>query len=461
MATLDGASFRDPSGHVFLQDGRVFRTVTAYGAPNYEVVRDSGCLEKWIDKGLVVKTTQAPADITPPENALYCLEHQCLPFISYPYEWSFYQLKDAALLHLDLQIDALKYGLVFSDASAYNVQFIDNRPVFIDVLSLRPYQEGEFWGGHQQFCEQFLNPLLLRSLFDVPHNDWYRGHLNGIPTADIAKMLKWHHFFSWNVLTNVKMLSALQHGALDKKTTDLKDIKQKKLSQNGYKSILINLRDWIKTRHPHGSKKTTWSDYDKDNSYSSREEEKKHAAIARFSQQHSPNTLIDMGCNTGAFSQTALENNTTRVIGFDFDTRAVEKAYMRSREQKLSLLPLYMDAVNPSPAQGWNMAERQSLTERANADALIALAFLHHLVIGKNIPLEGAVKWLIDFAPCGIIEFVPKNDPMVERMLALREDIFPYYTQETFEQALKKHAKITHVEQVSESGRTLFTYNRL
>lgn len=461
MVTLDGASFRDPSGHVFLQDGRIFRTVTPHGAPHYDAVLKTGLLDKWMEKGLLVKTTKAPQDITPPENAVYCLEHEKLPLISYPYEWSFYQLQAAAVLHLNLQIDALERGLVFSDASAYNIQFVDTRPILIDILSLRPYQDGEFWSGHQQFCEQFLNPLLLRSLFGIPHNAWYRGYLDGIPTAEFSKMLKWKHYLSWNVLTNVKMLSALQQGAHDKGTQDLKHIKQKKLSRNGYKSILINMRDWLQKMHPHGSKKTTWSDYDHDNSYSSEEEKQKHALIADFIKMHKPKTTIDMGCNTGAFSQTAIENGTERIIGFDFDINAIEKAYMRGQEHKLPILPLHMDAVNPSPAQGWNMQERQSLTERVSADALIALAFLHHLVIGKNIPMNSAVKWLVDFAPYGMIEFVPKNDPMVERMLALREDIFPHYTEDTFRTILQKHAKITHEETVSAAGRKLFTYTQL
>lgn len=460
MATRDGASFRDPAGRVFTQDGRIFRTVTAYGAAHYDAAQATGLPEKWMAAGKLVRTSAAPAGTSPDPEAVYCLEHEPVPFISYPYEWCFHQLKKAAVFHLDLQIEALEHDLVFSDASAYNVQFIGHNPVFIDILSLRSYQEGEFWTGHQQFCEQFLNPLLLRHLFGTAHNAWYRGNMDGIPTQEFSKLLKFRHCLSWNILTNVKMLASLQQSSLEKQTDELKTLNTRKLSKNGYKSILGNLRDWIKKLEPRGERKTTWSDYAEDNSYSSDEAAKKTGFIARFAGEVKPALLVDMGCNTGAFSKAALENGAGHVIGFDFDTLAVEAAYLRARDNKLPLLPLQMDAVNPSPAQGWLLKERQNLETRLKADALIGLAFLHHLVIGKNIPLDEAVYWLTAFAPQGVIEFVPKSDPMITRMLALREDIFPDYTIENFRKILEAQGRIVREETVSASGRTLFHYVR-
>lgn len=460
MATRDGASFRDPAGRVFTRDERIFRTVTAYGAAHYEAAQATGLPEKWMKEGKLVATSSAPQDMSPDPEAVYCLEHEAIPFISYPYEWCFHQLKQAAVFHLDLQIEALEHGLVFSDASAYNIQFIGHQPVFIDILSLRTYRDGEFWTGHQQFCEQFLNPLLLRHLFGTAHNAWYRGNLDGIPTQEFAKLLKLRHCLSWNILTNVRMLASLQQSSLEKQTEDLKALGKRTLSKNGYKSILGNLRDWIKKLKPKDGSKTTWSDYADDNSYASDEAEKKKAFVAGFAADMKPALLVDMGCNTGAFAETALQNGTARAIGFDFDTLAVEAAYLRARDNGLPLLPLQMDAVNPSPAQGWLLQERQNLDTRLKADALIALAFLHHLVIGKNIPLEEAVHWLVSLAPQGVIEFVPKNDPMITRMLALREDIFPAYTPENFRDILRKKAGVAREETVSASGRMLFHYIR-
>ncbi|MEE8542552.1 MAG: class I SAM-dependent methyltransferase, partial [Gammaproteobacteria bacterium] len=204
-AFADSASFRDPSGHVYRIDGRILRTVTELAASDFEAVRASGIYEELVASGKVIAADILEQGVPEPlaQGARFVLEHPRLPFISYPYEWSFAELKAAALLHLDVHLTAVDRGITLSDASAYNVQFIGARPIFIDTLSFRPYREGEYWTGHRQFCEQFLNPLLLRAMFGTPHNEWYRGALEGIATADLARLLPLHRKLSWNVLSQV------------------------------------------------------------------------------------------------------------------------------------------------------------------------------------------------------------------------------------------------------------------
>jgi ribosomal protein L11 methylase PrmA len=224
--------------------------------------------------------------------------------------------------------------------------------------------------------------------------------------------------------------------------------------------MLEQMRRWIGRLQPRGTGPTVWSEYDHTHTYGSEEEQAKHAFIAAFIERARPGTVWDIGCNTGEYSETALRAGAGRVIGFDADHGALEGAFARARSRSLELTPLHLDAANPSPDQGWYGAERKSLNARANADAVLALAFIHHLAIGRNVPLPDVVRWLVELAPRGIIEFVQKTDPTVRRMLALREDIFTGYTEEAFVAALGQHGRIVETKTISAAGRRLYAYER-
>lgn len=462
MGGRDAASFRDPSGHVHHHDGRILRTVTSRAVPGYERVRDTGLLRKWIDAGWVVETSEVPVSDLPIDGPppRYLLEHARIPFISYPYEWSFVALKAAALLHLDLQRDALNHDIELSDASAYNLQFVGTRPVFIDVLSFRPYTEGNYWTGHRQFCHQFLNPLLLRALIGVPHNAWYRGALEGIPTTELNALLPLIRKLSWNVFSQVTLPARLEARVVERASTAPVARPKRPLPRAAYAGILTQLRGWIARLEPRGHRKTTWSDYETTHTYADDEHTAKREAVQRFVAETRPAMLWDLGCNTGEYSQLALENGAHTVIGFEADHGALERACARATGKSLRCLPLYLDAANPSPDQGWRQQERRGLQARGPADALLALAFIHHLAIGRNVPLDEIAAWLTTLAPKGMIEFVQKDDPTVQLMLASREDVFAGYTEEAFGLALRRHARIVSTTTVSSTGRRLFIYDR-
>ena len=463
-SNIDGGSFRDPSGHIYRINGKIFRTVSAVAASAYEFVRNSGALSEWAEQGLVLGVQETDFSVLGPVSpeVRYVLEHPTLPFVSYPYEWPFQALKTAALFHLDLQMKALARDITLSDASAYNVQFLGSRPVFIDHLSFKPYQEGEFWTGHKQFCEQFLNPLLLRALLGVSYNGWYRGNLEGITAVDLNSLLPLHRKLSWNVFSHVTLQARGQKKAIEgKKEKEIKALRHRKLPRRAYLGMLSQLRNWIVRLEPANTGKTVWGDYATTHSYSSEEAKAKHAFVAEFVRKTKPCMLWDLGCNTGDYAETALRSGAERIIGFDFDQEALDRAFLRAQEKNLNFLPLFLDATNPSPNQGWNCQERAGFQARASADALLALAFEHHLAIGRNVPLDYVVKWLVDLAPIGIIEFTPKDDPTIQKMLALREDIFPNYSEENFVCALKRHARVVGSKTVSATGRRLFIYDRL
>jgi ribosomal protein L11 methylase PrmA len=459
--SAEPASFRDPSGHVFVQGERVLRTVTGRAAADYELLRDQGLLERLAaDRRLVATTEVDPAALGAAPDVRYLLEHARIGYVSFPYEWSFPALKAAALLHLDLHLELLDQGVTLSDASAYNVQFEGARPIFIDVLSLRRYREGEYWLGHRQFCEQFLNPLLLRALAGVPHNAWYRGGLEGIDVHDLERLLPLRSRLSWNVISHVVLQAKLQRAALAKPQATIEKVRERQLSKTAFRGLLTQLRRWIAKLEPSDTGPTVWGAYADTHSYASEEELAKRRFVAEFVERTRPRLLFDLGCNTGDYAALALESGAGNVVGFDADQRALETAFARATAGSLAFLPLYLDAANPSPDQGWQQTERAGFGRRAKADAILALAFEHHLAIGRNVPLNRTIAWLTGLAPRGVIEFVPKADPTVHRMLALREDIFPDYDEATFTRCLSEAARIVRSETVSARGRRLFWYER-
>ena len=311
-----GGSFRDPSGSVYTVKGRVFRSVNPVAKKRYEFVRDSGLLKKVINIGYLINTWELDVQDWPKQlaDAAYVLEHDLIPHISYPYEWCFSQLKLAAIHHLDFQLSLLDENAVLSDATAYNIQFIGPRPIFIDLLSIQPYQAGQYWTGHNQFCEQFLNPLLLRAIKGVPHNSWYRGALEGVSSKDLSLLLSLKDKFSWNVLSQVVLHAYLNKRALLRPDKAISKVKsKKKFSRLAYRGFLNQLRTWIAKLEPKDTGKTVWSEYAANNTYRSDESEFKRSLVVDFAKRRKPKKLIDQGCNTGDYSIAAIEGGADYV----------------------------------------------------------------------------------------------------------------------------------------------------
>ena len=462
QAVAEPGSFRDPSGRVYRRDGRIFRTVLEPAVADFEFVRSTGLLQRLARDGLALAAEPVNASVLGDlaAGARYVLEQPKIPFISYPYEWSFLALKSAALCHLEVHLEALDHGVTLSDASAYNVQFEGARPVFIDALSFRHYRDGDLWVGHRQFCEQFLNPLLLRATLGIPHNAWYRGSPEGIGTVEFKRLLPLRRKLSWNVLTHVVLQATFQKAAeKDGAIVESGRLERGRLPLAAYRRMLKRLHKWIEGLKPADSGKTPWAEYPSAKSYSAAETKAKKAFIRDFASAVRPGMVWDLGCNTGDFSEAALEAGAGYAVGFDADQGALDKAFARAEAENLAFLPLYLDAANPSPSQGWEQRERQGLMERASADAVLALALVHHLAIARNIPLDRLLGWLVDLAAQGVVEFVPKSDPMVQRMLRLREDIFEDYTEEHFLHCLRERARIIKSETVTPEGRRLIWYS--
>jgi len=458
---IEPGSFRDPAGRVFTDKGRVFRAVFEPGRASFEKAREAGIYNWAIENGLLV----AMEDVAPEtmvwegDEPAYLVEHPALDFISYPYEWTFSQLKRAALFHLDFHLKLLEREFTLSDATAYNVQFVNTQPVFIDHLSIQPYVEGSLWAGQRQFAMQFLCPLLLWAKCGIAPNAWYRGNLEGITPEELAPLLPFKARMSFTVMGHVTVPAKLQQKAI---ANDGEPAPQsnRKLSKQAFTALLTGLRHYIAKLNAPGLS-TVWGGYDVDNSYDDARRNEKHTFVSDFVREVKPQKLFDLGCNSGDYSQAAIDAGAEQVVGFDFDFGALEQAYARFSENGAKVLPLWLDATNPSPAQGWASAERMSFGERAKADAMVALAFIHHLAIAKNVPLDMAVDWLMAMAPKGVIEFPGKGDAMVQRLLSTREDIFPDYTLETFRECIEKRGKIVKEHRIEGSERYLVQYERV
>jgi ribosomal protein L11 methylase PrmA len=456
----DSGSFRDPGGRVFSDNNRILRAVYPTSASNYIAFRESGLLKKLINRGFLIGSEEVDREQAGEagNGAALVLEHPRIPFVSYPYEWSATMLKKAALLHLDIQLAALDAGFTLSDASAYNIQFRGTRPVFIDHLSFRPYSDGEIWAGHRQFCMQFLNPLILWDRLGISPNAWFRGAQEGISPEDLSNLLHLRDRFSFTILAHVTAQASMQKRTV---TSDGRrgSAHGAKVPRKAFQATLSGLRDFV-SQMRFGQSTSVWGNYANSNSYSASEASAKRDFVQAMVADVAPVLLFDLGCNSGQYSVASIEAGAKHVVGFDFDFGALEQANHRASVGDLDFLPLWLDAANPSPSQGWAQAERRGLNERAKADALIALAFVHHIAIGKNVPLDMVIDWLIAMAPHGVIEFPPKSDEMVQRLLANREDIFPDYNEQSFRAAVERHAIIVTEKHLTPNGRLLIRYKR-
>jgi len=456
-SSSSGASFRDPSGFLFLRDGTLYRQVNQLYRPSYDQLIDSGLYAELVARGLLIPHETAAIPPEERSTASLVIRPEPVPFISYPYEWSFSQLQDAALTTLEIQQRALQHGLSLKDASAYNIQFHRGRPLLIDTLSFEPYREGEPWVAYRQFCQHFLAPLALMSRRDVRLGQLLRVHIDGVPLDFAAGLLPWRTRLNTGLLTHLYLHAASQRrfAGAEVRTSSARG----RVSRTGFLGLIDSLRRTVAgLRWEPG--RTDWAQYDRMHNYTAAAQADKRRFVGDYLDRAHPKSLWDLGANTGEFSRLASGRGIT-TLAFDVDPSAVEVNYHTvRREGEKNLLPLLIDLTNPSPAQGWGHEERQALIARGPADAVMALALVHHLAIGNNVPLPQLAAFLAALGRWLIIEFVPKSDSQVRRMMAARQDIFSDYTPEAFERAFSRVFELRSREPIGESERTLYMWEK-
>ncbi len=441
-------SFRDPSGFLFFsRDGVLYRQVNRVYKPHYDALLSSGLYARLVGEGLLIPHEETDRPPARSDIAYKVLRPERLRFISYPYEWCFGQFKAAALATLTIQQRALEHGLTLKDASAYNIQFRRGRPLLIDTLSFESYREGEPWVAYRQFCQHFLAPLALMAFVDIRLGRLMRLYVDGVPLDLASRLLPWKtRFSSLQLHLHLHARAQARHAETRVKPTG-------SVSRLALLGLLDSLRGAVTKLTWSGG--TEWGDYYAETSYSEAGARVKEQFVRDYLERAAPQTVWDLGANTGKYSRLAAERAFT--VAFDVDPGAVERNYREMVEQKESdLLPLLLDLANPSPAIGWGNTERRSLIARGPADLVMALALLHHLAISNNVPFPAIAAFFWRLCTWLVIEFVPKEDPQAQRLLVTREDVFTEYTKEKFETAFGRYFEIVANSPIPDSGRVLY-----
>jgi hypothetical protein len=454
------SSFRDPEGYLFREGGVLFRAIHESYRKSYECLVSSGLYETLVDRRFLIPHKEVEKKNIP---AWRILQPEPVTFISYPYEWSFSQYKDAALLTLDIQLTALEHGMWLKDASAYNIQFYQGRPIFVDTLSFESYVEGKPWVAYRQFCQHFLAPLALMAKRDVRLGQLMRTYIDGVPLDLASRLLPKSSWLNFGILMHLHMHARSQKSFADSHGAPSKiALKLSKVSRVGLIGLMDGLWKTVaKLQWQPGD--TEWGDYYSDTNYSEAAFDAKGRHVASFLDHGgSIGEVWDLGANIGWFSRIASEKGRL-TVAFDVDPSAVEISYRQVREKgECHILPLLLDLTNPSPGLGWEGSEREALVDRGPADCIMALALIHHLAISNNVPFQKIASFFARLCrKTLIIEFVPKSDSQVQRLLRSRSDIFLNYDREHFERAFAEHFLIERVVSLEGSERMLYLMRRV
>lgn len=458
--TIDPGSFRDHDGRVFQSAGRIYRALSASGLESWRAVEASRFFPRLVAKGRVVTTSTCDGATPLAElegDWAGCLEHEALPLQSYPYEWSFEMLKDAALLQLDILAAALEEGFTLKDATPYNTLFRGSRPVFIDIGSFEPWTPGEPWIGYSQFCQLFLYPLLLCAYRDISFQGLLRGALDGIEPGEASRILSsWRDRTRPGVFRDVFLLAKLQHRTADSSTSARSQLRDVGF---GKELILANVRRLRKVISglAWSRSESEWATYAESNRYDEAERQRKEQFVLTAAGRKRPHIVWDLGANTGHYSRLVAPE-ADWVVAMEGDHLAADLLYRRLRaDGPANVLPMVVDLADPSPALGWRHRERRALDQRQRPDLTLSLALIHHLVLTANVPLPDFVDWLASLGGRAVVEWVEPSDPMVLKLLKNKGGEHHRYDRELFEEAVRARFEVVDRLELLAGQRVLYS----
>lgn len=463
MTDAEPGSFRDRKSRVVITDDAILRALSPEGAGDWDALAATPLLDRLVSRGDLIPTKEVDvaalvgATDLLPSGVTRVLEHERIPFVSYPYEWTFSMLQDAALLQLDLGIAAVDEGLILKDATPYNVQFEGSSPVFIDVGSFEKIPEGLPWVGYRQFCMLYLYPLLFQAHKDIPFHPWMRGSIDGIQPIDAIKVFSLRDRLRRGVFVHTSLHARLDRRANKSGPGDVDaSTKRRHVKPEAVKAHMASMRRLV-AKLPWKAGETSWSGYRQHNTYSDDDDKGKQAFVSEVVAAERPTLTWDMGCNDGAYSRLAARNSD-QVVAFDFDHATVEALYRSLREEgNTRILPLVGNLADPSPGLGWRGLERRTLADRGVPDLMLALALVHHVSISANIPIAEFLSWIRDLGSTLLIEFPKRTDPMVRALLANKqEDANLDYDLDNFELELGRRFSVERREELPSGDRVLY-----
>lgn len=450
------SSFRDPSGYVFFKEGKVYRQINQSYLEIYNQLMDSGLYQELVEHQYLV--THEEIERT---NEHIIIKPQQLPLITYPYEWSFSQTRAAAILTLKAQFLALRYGMSLKDATAYNIQFIGNRPLFIDTLSFEPYRDGQPWKAYGQFCRHFVAPLLLMKHVDLRCMHMLKSFLDGLPLDLASQMLprKTHLslFVKLHIHLHARYLARHNYNTGSKR-------RKAQMSLQRLQAMLESMLRYIQKLEY--AQRTEWGNYyEATLNYTPQALNMKRQIVREYLKKIRPASIWDVGGNDGMYSRLA-QDISQYIFSTDIDLQAVDQNYRQSvKNQEKNVWPLFFDVTNPTPDIGLH-AGQPSLEERLNKigiDCILALALIHHLCITNNYPFEFIARFFARVAPYLVIEFVKRSDSWASELLARKQDaqdLFTYYNQDEFENAFGAWYTIEDQRSIEETHRIIYLMKR-
>ena len=444
MTRREDSSFRDPAAFVFSADGVVYRHLQPAYQPAYDHLMSSGLYAALTQKGMLIPHQETSFAS---EGAYKVIQPRQLPFINYPYEWSFGQLKAAALLTLAIQQQAMSFGMTLKDATGFNICFEGGQPIFIDTASFELYDPSKPWSAYRQFCEHFLAPLLLASYKGSALLSLLGQYPDSIPLELAAKLLPKR--------SNFRLLSLLHIHLQRKVAATGKNADQKStFTQDKLTRIIDHLHSGISALS-NQQETSHWSKYYHETILSDAYLTGKREAVRMMTESLPVSSVLDLGANTGEFS-IAFAGQGKRVIAAEADRICVDQIFHTHKQ----VTAVCVDLMNPSPSIGWMNSERPKFSERATSDLVVALALMHHLCISKNLPFHLLAKGLVELGPWLLIEFVPKSDPKVQLLLSTRTDIFDSYTEDNFKSIFSQYYSLMQEVTLPDSDRKLFLFQR-
>ncbi len=445
------SSYRDPSGFIFTSNNVLYRQVNKVFAADYDHFINSGCYAKMISEQLLVPHEVIGENLTGSAEWHTTLKPATIPFITYPYEWSFDMLKDAALLTIRLLKEAIGFGLILKDATPYNIQWMQGRMIFIDTLSFEKYNEKEPWIAYRQFCEQFLGPLLLMHYRKIPLQPLLLAWPEGIPLQVTKSLLPIRSRFSLYTYLHIHLNARVSSNNKPGEGKKVTFTKQKLLN-------LVNSLESLVKKLTLPPQKSTWSAYYEEASGRDNYlEEKKKMIAAWIPSLEGVETAADLGANDGRFAQLPAHQKIY-TLAADLDPYCINNLYETiKKNDEQHIQPLIADLANPSPATGVNNTERYALTDRIKVDLGLALALIHHLAIGRNIPFDRIAEFFAGICKKYlVIEFVPKTDEKVKLMFSGKKDIYQNYSETGFSEAFQRFFQISGKQAIADSGRVLY-----